>query len=489
MFKEFFINMLLVIVFLYLHGIITSQYLAHKNKMKKITSGIIFGLLGALLMYFSVPLEKNIIADLRHLAIILSFTYGKKLSGVITTFITVATRILLFGISLNSLIASGFIILMGVGCYIISTSSIKYLKKIRLMNIWSLFAVFLSLYSNLENLNKTMKIFPYHVTFSIPSMFFAYFIAEYIKKSNENYINFKYTSSQFNTLLYNLNFGILAEDDDNNITYINKKLLELLSIKADAKTILGEKSTVLIDKINHLFTNPKEFKTNTLNITNSRKSISNEELHLNDGRIFERDYIPIFNDNEYIGHFWSYRDITERKIIEKKLRMLSEVDGLTGLANRRSLNQSLENYYEESLKTKSVISVIMLDIDYFKLYNDTYGHLQGDLCLKSIAKVLTDKTKYTEYLAARFGGEEFIVLLNNTPVEKAEELALHIHKSIENLNINHKSSLISDHVTVSIGIASLIAESVYVKEEIISRADKALYLAKNNGRNRTEIYK
>ena len=125
----------------------------------------------------------------------------------------------------------------------------------------------------------------------------------------------------------------------------------------------------------------------------------------------------------------------------------------------------------------------MIDVDYFKLYNDTYGHMQGDECLKIVANELNNSVKRATDLVARYGGEEFVVLLPNTGKEEAHIMATSMKKNIENLKITHELSDVSSYVTVSVGVATFNRDTKLSCNMLIQQADEALYLAKDYGRN------
>lgn len=171
------------------------------------------------------------------------------------------------------------------------------------------------------------------------------------------------------------------------------------------------------------------------------------------------------------------------------LRNLSTIDGLTGISNRRMLDEYIEKYYRLGMRKKSPLSILMLDIDYFKFYNDFYGHIKGDECLKSIASILKDSLKRGYDLAARYGGEEFCCVLPETGLEDAIVVAKRIQKNLKEKNMEHLASPVVKHVTLSIGIYSNIPNEEAGQDKFIKKADEALYMAKNNGRNRIEIFR
>ena len=179
-----------------------------------------------------------------------------------------------------------------------------------------------------------------------------------------------------------------------------------------------------------------------------------------------------------------YHDITERKQAEELLRRLSTLDGLTGISNRRAFDTFLDEEWKRAERGGYKISMLMIDVDQFKRYNDTYGHLMGDECLKQVAKTLKQDAQRPGDLAARFGGEEFSVVFTMKDDPKAIRFAEKIRRDIEALKIPHEQSDISDYLTVSIGLASMIPTQETSQGNLIKAADDALYKAKNEGRNR-----
>lgn len=159
-------------------------------------------------------------------------------------------------------------------------------------------------------------------------------------------------------------------------------------------------------------------------------------------------------------------------------------DGLTEIANRRYFDDYLQREWQRSAREKTWLSLLLCDIDYFKAYNDNYGHLAGDACLKQVAKTVKDTIRRPADLVARYGGEEFAVILPNTGAKGAICVAENLRSQIENLQILHCASLAHQYVTLSIGIASDIPTVNHIPEILIEKSDKALYEAKTRGRNR-----
>jgi diguanylate cyclase (GGDEF)-like protein len=170
--------------------------------------------------------------------------------------------------------------------------------------------------------------------------------------------------------------------------------------------------------------------------------------------------------------------------LNQTLERLAMQDELTGLANRRQFDTSLKNEFSRAVRNASSLALIMIDVDWFKQYNDIYGHAAGDECLKAIGKVVADKKRRPGDVAARYGGEELVVLLPGTDVVGAITVAENIRAAIEDLELKHTGN-ITGHVTVSAGVEAFVPVR-YESEpvDLIKAADQALYRAKSLGRNR-----
>ena len=168
----------------------------------------------------------------------------------------------------------------------------------------------------------------------------------------------------------------------------------------------------------------------------------------------------------------------------KKLENVSYTDSLTNLHNRRYFNLVFERELKQAKRTNSYITFMMLDIDFFKQYNDTYGHIEGDYALKSVAKVLKDTLKRPTDYVFRLGGEEFGVLLTGTDESNSAKLAREICDAIRERELKHEKSTVNEFVTISIGLVCCIADKALKDDILISRADEMLYEAKETGRDR-----
>lgn len=167
----------------------------------------------------------------------------------------------------------------------------------------------------------------------------------------------------------------------------------------------------------------------------------------------------------------------------QELHRLATLDGLTQVANRRCFEEYFNLEWRRLQREKAPLSFILCDVDYFKLYNDTYGHLAGDSCLKQIAQAINDTLKRPADLVARYGGEEFAIILPNTTIEGAVHVAELVQQNIKKLQIIHSKSSASEFVTLSIGISCVIPQLSLAPLQLIDITDEALYAAKAQGRN------
>lgn len=165
-----------------------------------------------------------------------------------------------------------------------------------------------------------------------------------------------------------------------------------------------------------------------------------------------------------------------------ELHRISMIDGLTGIANRRLFDESLEREWRRCARLKKPLSIVMLDVDYFKKYNDKYGHQAGDECLKAAAKKMSSAVPRASDLAARYGGEEFVLILGETDEEGARWVANRIRQQVIGMKVVHEDSPYG-YVTMSCGVSSVLPGDELSVEKLVKSADNALYLAKKHGRN------
>ena len=183
----------------------------------------------------------------------------------------------------------------------------------------------------------------------------------------------------------------------------------------------------------------------------------------------------------FMTSMWS---IIKQKRAQQILKKYSMEDGLTGLANRRRFDVALEQEWQRAMREQKPLSLIMMDIDYFKEFNDFYGHQAGDDCLKKVAACLRKNVRRAGDLVARYGGEEFVVVLPNTDLAGGREVAEIMHRTVRDMKLYHKGAHRRDYLTISAGVASGIPVRGRKPAELLEKADQALYRAKRAGRDR-----
>ena len=213
-----------------------------------------------------------------------------------------------------------------------------------------------------------------------------------------------------------------------------------------------------------------------------RTSQEDEEYGLNLGAI---DYITKpFNKAIVKLRIKNYLDL---KIKNDMLEKLSMYDGLTNIRNRRFFDETFEKTFSEIKRDKKSLAVLMIDIDFFKPYNDNYGHGQGDETLRKVAKALEKTIKRASDFVARYGGEEFVILLKDINKDGVEAVANNLLNAVRELKITHEFSKIENYVTISIGVSYYNSSSDITKLELLLKADETLYSVKNSGRNNFAI--
>ncbi len=193
------------------------------------------------------------------------------------------------------------------------------------------------------------------------------------------------------------------------------------------------------------------------------------------------------SDLEIIVHtLMEHGDSVDMQWCDKLLEAsdLARLDGLTQIANRRSFDEYLDQQWQQMARDQLPLSIVLCDVDYFKQFNDTHGHSAGDVCLQRIAQIISSALKRPSDMVARYGGEEFVVILPHTDIKGAIVVAELIQAEIQQLQILHGHSSVSQYVTVSIGIASTQPIFSGSPKDLLDEADKLLYIAKQQGRNR-----
>jgi diguanylate cyclase (GGDEF)-like protein/PAS domain S-box-containing protein len=265
------------------------------------------------------------------------------------------------------------------------------------------------------------------------------------------------------TILSGSRDGIVVTDASGRIVMVNPAATVLL--EKSTKAIVGNGFDALLDQ-------PDRMREMLASETTTAEVMAYGQ------RVLALSVAAIrTDDRRLIGKAAILRDITEGKRMEQMLRTLSHTDGLTGLANRRMLDETLKTEVARAQSLPRDLSLMMFDIDHFKKFNDEFGHAQGDRVLKAVAEVAKNSVRNVD-TACRYGGEEFVVILTETPLEGALILAERLRESVQNLRADGLQ------VTISVGVAGWCESGPTDPQELLSLADRALYISKNSGRNR-----
>ena len=331
--------------------------------------------------------------------------------------------------------------------------------------------------------------------------------------------------STVTSTLWTFGFILMANQRLNTETLLEKEKMQLVfNTSPDAALITRLSDGVLIDvnvgfTVLFGYTRDEVLGVSTMEINfwhnnedrqafllelNAQKMCENIEFNFlrKDGSQFLGMISATIIDIQGIPHFVSViRNITKRKLaelqiqelvkqleIEKNTAQLNSItDSLTGLSNRRYFDLALKTEFHRLKRSGATLSLIIFDIDHFKKFNDYYGHLSGDDCLRRIGILLKTIAVRSSDVIARYGGEEFAVILPETESFGAKVMAERIRKGIESLGIPHYKSDVAECITVSLGVVSVSTTGLVSPEQVVALADEALYCAKNNGRNRVEV--
>ena len=277
---------------------------------------------------------------------------------------------------------------------------------------------------------------------------------------------------------------LLKDTYEVKIAKSGTKALEILNAPNDIDLILLDVEMPDINgyEVCKILKNNEQTKNIPVIFVTARNSEEDEEYGLNLGAI---DYITKpFNKAIVKLRIKNYLNL---KIKNDILEKLSMYDGLTNIRNRRFFDETFEKTFSEIKRDKKSLAVLMIDIDFFKPYNDNYGHGQGDETLRKVAKALEKTIKRASDFVARYGGEEFVILLKDINKDGVEAVANNLLNAIRELKITHEFSKIENYVTVSIGVSYYNSSSDITKLELLLKADETLYNVKNSGRNNFAI--
>jgi diguanylate cyclase (GGDEF)-like protein/PAS domain S-box-containing protein len=347
---------------------------------------------------------------------------------------------------------------------------------------------------NLEGLRKDNRIIPIELTvnkWTMGSTIFFSSIIRDISERKKTETALKESEERYRKLV-ELSPDGLCVYQDHKVVFANERAASIIGVKS-TDMLLGKNTSELLPYEKH-----DEIERLINRLLKRKGTTSSFEIDIQNE---EKETISIEVSTSYIQYdgnpaiMATFRDITERKRMEKKLKeanvlleRLSNLDGLTGIPNRRYFDDTFEKEWVLASANHSPLSVLLCDVDYFKEFNDTYGHQTGDQCLISIAHSFQEVLKKPHDFSARYGGEEFVVLLPDTDGATAQMVAEKIRNNVIQLSIPHSTSKISSKVSISIGIATGIPSSLLTSDHLLEQADKALYRAKHEGRNKTLAY-
>jgi two-component system, cell cycle response regulator len=325
------------------------------------------------------------------------------------------------------------------------------------------------------------------------------------------------SEKSYRTIVETVSDVIFRLGQDKKIEFVNPAIrffgyepLELVGQSIDKFIDMGSSDPELISKIATREVGPLATCNLEVNFKFARESILGERAKpipvlldafglwdVSDEQVFKNDV-----EKNFLGTLCIARNIMEIKEVEEELlrtqnrlmeavenlKELSTMDGLTEIANRRFFDEYSEKEWKRAQRDKKPFAVIMIDLDSFKSYNDTYGHQQGDSCLKKVAGVIKGAMKRPADLAARYGGEEFVLVLPETDEDGAYKLAENLRQEVEGLKLRHRNKTFGEWVTISLGVATELVDPGNMFADLLAKADKALYKAKESGRNRTELF-
>lgn len=308
-------------------------------------------------------------------------------------------------------------------------------------------------------------------------------------------------------LIANLQASIVVEDSEGQIVLVNQAFCDLNNIDAPAAALIGSNFSFIVQRSRHVFANPNTCLATLRFLRHQQQPVQGAEMLLADGRTLECDYSPVFpggDGEKYGGHLWQIRDVTERRRAEQQIKeaavileaqkgeleranqqlehanaeleALATTDGLTGLRNHRVFMERLREEFRRARRYEEPLSLMMLDVDHFKTYNDAFGHVKGNGALRKLAAVLQEVSRETD-VVARYGGEEFAVILPHTVATEAQGVAERMRAAVEAHPWEHRP------ITASFGVAEL-TETMADPKALVSDADAAMYRSKSAGRNR-----
>lgn len=442
------------------------------------------GLLAALLMLSAIEVTDTVIVDLRHVAISIAAIYAGPAAAVTAGLIAGAVRIVFFGVNDASLTAS--IVAAATGPAFAFLAGLKLARGVRytMMNVLYVSVSSYCIHVLVDDPAVTQRVLLNYWLVGVIGVIFIYYVAEYIRKSGEDH----------RSILY---YKLMA---DNSTDLISTHRLDgtFQYLSPSSVRILGYRPDELVGQTPYGYYHPDDLKeigaSHATVRETDREGVARYRFRRKDGQ-----YVWLETTSRKMTDVHCEvpemvcvtRDVTERKRMEEALvhanhtlQRLSTLDGLTDIPNRRAFDRRYDEEWRRAVRHSSPLSLIVFDVDLFKSYNDTYGHQQGDECLKKVAKAAQSVLNRPSDYIARYGGEEFAVILPDTGPEGARLIAERICRAVAELEIPHRGSHVRPSVTVSVGVASTMPTVDSSELRLIAGADEAMYRAKRSGRNR-----
>ena len=438
----FFINLTIIASFLVLRGESTRKdYVSNLAYwQKELLLGTIVGVLGCLLMISSLQVANNTVVDLRYLAVVIAGLYGGATAIFTTVGVMSLFRVFYFGFSLSSLAAVIGLLIMGLGSLIINYLDFSEGKRYLALGLFDFLVMLVGFSLLLQDCECLTKVLVNFCLISWLGLIFIYIIYKYIEQSNQSYQELKY----YQLMANNLRDLLTRHQRDGTYLYLSPACQNLLGYQPqqlvgtnafelfypeDRKRIQKEYLELLKENNQQTLTYRLQTKSGDYKwVETTAQAIKNEQSEI-------KELVCVT------------RDITSRKQAEmdlkdtnQKLTILSYMDGLTQIPNRRYFDQQLKKEWQRLARSSEPLSLLIVDIDHFKEYNDTYGHQQGDECLKKVAATLEEVVKRPADEVMRYGGEEFALILPETNQQGALEVGVRVREEIEELKIANLNS-------------------------------------------------